>query len=166
MHTPSAWECGSADATAGPHAAANAVPKPSRIPPPPWPVGADLARCLNVPRRADDDGPSLPGVEGFGRHWLLVTLTRLEQPCPYHTLHSSQPGPQPFSKLRGRDSDVVGMAATVKNMKCLGTTSLALEQLPLNKCLSCRVHKAGRKTHRVHRLSGAFVTSFCLKPMS
>jgi hypothetical protein len=51
-------------------------------------------------------------------------------------------------------------------MKCLGTTSLALEQLPLHKCLSCGVHKAGRKTHRVHRLSGAFVTPFCLKPLS
>jgi hypothetical protein len=128
-------------------------------------VGAGLLWYLSVPRCAYGDGSSLPGVEGFGRHWLLVTLTRLAQPRPCHTLQSSQPSPQPFSELRGRDPDVVGMAATVKYMKCLGATSLALEQLPLHKRLSCRVHKAGRKTHRVHRLSNAFVTSLCLKPM-
>jgi hypothetical protein len=37
MHTPSAWEGGSAEVTAGLHAAANDVPKPSRIPLPLWP---------------------------------------------------------------------------------------------------------------------------------
>jgi hypothetical protein len=50
------------------------------------------------------------------------------------------------------------MAATVKNMECLRTASLALEQLSLNKSLSCRVHNAGREAHRVHRLSDASVT--------
>src|SRR5262245_29672046 len=129
-------------------------------------IGIGLPQCSSVLRVTEDEGPSLPGIQRCRGHRLRGALTRQEQQGSHPRLYCFQPSLQPYSKRRGRNSCIVGIATAVKDMECLRTTSSALQQLSLHQCLSCHVQKTGRKTHWVHRLSNALVaTSFCLEPV-
>jgi hypothetical protein len=126
-------------------------------------VDTGLSGGLKV---ADDEGPSLPGIEGLWGQGLLWALARTEQPRLHGGVYTSQPALQPFSQTRCRDPHIIRIAAAVKDMECLRTAGPALKQLSPHERPLSGVHKAGRKTHWAHRLSSAWVISLYLKRAS